>query len=165
FLTDQGGGWGGIFSVPYIGNTIEWYVDNLIAPGSTQKYKIFDNLAAAAPVGANGLKIDLKKPPRMIKASPGDVARAVMENAALQLQEKLTELKDHGIEFDRAVIVGGPSRSPIWPRIISDATGLKLIIGDSYAGAKGAAMLAGIGIGIYSDEEDAWNKAGVKHEY
>jgi sugar (pentulose or hexulose) kinase len=155
FMSNSGGSWGAIFSVPYIGRTIDWYVDKQIAPGEKNKFKIFDELAAQAKPGANGLKIDLRLPPAPVNASPENISRAVMENAAELLNEKIIDLKKADIIFESAVMVGGPSKSPIWPDIVEEITGIKLTVGSQHAGAKGAAIIAGIGAGIYKDEFDA----------
>ena len=157
FLAPNGGAWGAIFSVPYIGRTIDWYVDNLIAPGEKNKFRIFDELAEAAMPGAGGLKIDLRKPPVSVKGSRENISRAIMENAADLLNDKIKLLESRGIKFSSAVMVGGPSKSPVWPGIVEKITGIKLSVGSQHAGAKGAAILAGIGAGIYKNEYDALN--------
>ena len=155
FLSDRGGPWGGIFSVPYIGRTIDWYVDNVIAPGESDRLRIFDESAAEARPGAGGLVIDLRSPPLHIDGSRADVSRAVMEGAARLLNEKIRNLTDLGFHYEKAVLVGGPSNSPIWPDIITETTGLDLTVGSRTAGARGAAILAGIGAGLYRDEHAA----------
>ena len=155
FLSEKGGPWGAIFSVPYIGRTVDWYVDHVIAPGEQDRLRIFDESAAEAAPGAEGLRIDLREPPRPIEAKRCNVSRAVMEGAATLLNEKLESLRHCGIRFERAVMVGGPSRSPVWPGIVEDITGIRLTTGSVHAGAKGAAILAGIGAGIYAHEREA----------
>ncbi len=154
FLADHGGPWGGIFSVPAIGPVINWYVDNVIAPGEANPLRIFDELAAHAAPGAGGLVIDLKEPPRPLDADRKRVARAVMESAARALNGLLIKLKTAGFHFDQAVLVGGPSKSPVWPGIIAEITGLDLSVGSAHAGAKGAAMLAAAGAGISLNTND-----------
>lgn len=156
FLSAQGGPWGGIFSVPYIGQTIDWYIHNVIAPGEDEPIRIFNEAAAQAAPGANGLLIDLREPPRWIDAERKHISRAVMEGAARLLQEKMQALIEHqGSHFTRAVMVGGPANSPIWPRIVAEITGLEVSVGGRSAGAQGAAMLAGIGEGLFQHEHAA----------
>jgi len=157
FLAPGGGLWGGIFSVPYIGRTVNWYVDNQIAAGECNKFKIFDELAACAKPGAGGLKIDLCKTPEFIDDSLENISRAVMEGAAHLLNAKLKNLALKGVCFSEAVMVGGPSKSPVWPGIVEDITGLNLSVGSQHAGAQGAAVLAGIGAGVYKNEHDFLN--------
>jgi sugar (pentulose or hexulose) kinase len=155
FLSAQGGPWAGMLSVPYIGRTIDWYIDNLIAPGEADRLRIFNEAAAAASPGAGGLEIDLREPPHAIQADRADLSRAVMEGAARLLHGKLLALREHGMHFARAVMVGGPSESPLWTRIVAERIGLVVTPGGRSAGARGAAMLAGIGAGLYRDEHDA----------
>ncbi|MEI8243035.1 MAG: FGGY family carbohydrate kinase [bacterium] len=155
FLSASGGPWGGMFSVPYIGRTIDWYVDNVIAPGESDRMRIFDEAAAEAAPGAGGLKIDLRQPPRAVKADRRNASRAVMESAARLLNEKIVVLKEHGFRYDRAVMVGGPAKSPVWPGIVADITGIEVAVGGRSAGAQGAAILAGLGAGLYRNEQDA----------
>jgi xylulokinase len=149
FLAPEGGAWSAIFSVPYIGRSIDWYIENLIAPGKKNKYEIFNELAAKVKPGADGLKIDLRKTPALIDASRENISRAVMESAAELLNEKIKILASNGINFNSAVMVGGPSKSPVWPKIVEKITGISLIVGSQHAGAKGAAIMAGIGAKIY----------------
>lgn len=144
FLAPDGGAWGAIFSVPYIGRAIDWYIDNLIAPNKKNKYENFNELAAKANPGADGLKIDLRKNPTPIDDTRENISRAMMEGAAELLNEKIKDLASKGIEFNNAVMVGGPSKSPIWPQIVEEITGINITVGSQYAGAKGAAIMAKI---------------------
>jgi len=153
FLSAAGGPWGGIFSVPAIGPTIDWYVDNVIAPGEKDRLRIFNESAAEASPGAGGLEIDLREPPRKIEASRGQVSRAVMESAARLLNHKIQELQAYGFRYDWAVMVGGPSKSPIWPTIVADITGIAVEVGSHSAGAHGAALLAGEALGTIENEQ------------
>lgn len=155
FLSGRGGPWAGIFSVPYIGRTIDWYVENVIAADEEDKMRVFDESAAEAEPGAGGLRIDIQAEPAPVDASRANISRAVMESAARLLNAKVAELKEHGFRYDRAVMVGGPSKSPVWPGIVQEITGIDLAVGTRSAGAAGAAILAGMGIGMYRDERDA----------
>ena len=82
FLSDRAGPWGAMFSIPYIGRTIDAYVRDVIAPGEADHYATFNRLAADAPAGAGGLRIDLRRPVQPIHDAPPNVSRAVMEAAA-----------------------------------------------------------------------------------
>ncbi|MHC4874020.1 MAG: FGGY family carbohydrate kinase, partial [Planctomycetota bacterium] len=163
FLSQNDGPWGAIFSVPKIGQTIDWYIDNLIAGGAENKYEIFSQLAEEADCGAGGLKINLNDEPAPVAAEKKNISRAVMEGAVELLNDFLEDLQRKGFSFTEAVMVGGPTRSRIWTEILEQRTGLKLNIGSPSAGAKGAALLAGIGIGLYKDEKEAFAKAGEKY--
>jgi sugar (pentulose or hexulose) kinase len=144
-----------MFSVPHIGRAIDWYADCVAGAGEKDRFRVFDELAAAAPPGAEGVTIDLREPPRTVAADRRNISRAVMEGAARLLADRLRELAPHGFRFERAVLVGGAARSSVWPGIIAAEAGLRLDVGTRHAGALGAAMLAGIGAGLYRDEGDA----------
>lgn len=158
FLSETGGPWAGMLSVPAIGPVVDDYVHHVIAPNAEVPLRVFDELAAQAPSGAGGLRIDLRKPRQPLPHTDRScVARAVMEGAARLLAERLRELGMRGFAFHQAVLVGGPGRSPIWPEIIADITGLDLTVGSAHAGAKGAALLAEAGSAFLPD---TWQETG-----
>ncbi len=154
FLSDRGGPWAGMFSVPAIGPVIDWYLDHQIAPGmsGSDRFHRFDTLAARAADGADGLRIDLRAPPATVDAEPERIARAVMESAARAVNTHLERLRQRGFRFRQAVMVGGPGNSPLWPRIVAEVTGLDISVGSVHAGAMGAAILAGIGFDCFANE-------------
>ncbi|MBF0244467.1 MAG: hypothetical protein HQL31_04260 [Planctomycetes bacterium] len=148
FLSGEGGPWAGLFSVPAIGPVIDWYVNHAIAPGKKDPFRTFNEMSASSSPGAGGLVIDLSAPPGPVVADRASIARAVMEGAARSLNQRIIALRSHGFAFSRAVMVGGPSRSPVWPGILAEMTGLEISVGSTHAGATGAAILAGIGAGV-----------------
>lgn len=162
FLAPRGGPWGGMFSVPQIGTTIQWYVNHVIAPGERDPIRIFNEAAAEASAGAGGVAIDLSAAPRPVAGSRANISRAVMEGAARLLNVKILALKQRGFAYARAVMVGGPAASPVWPGIVSEVTGLTISVGGRSAGARGAALIAGMGAGIFRDEQDAVSRTGGK---
>jgi len=161
---EDDGVWGGIFSVPCIGRNIQWYIDNQVAPGEADQMRIFNESADRAAPGAGGLTIDLSAEPAHVNGSRANISRAVMESAAKLLKEKIIVLRRCGFRYDKAVLVGGPAESPVWPRIIADITGLELSVSSRHAGARGAAMLAGIGAGIYHNEQHALSLREVNND-
>ena len=49
-------------------------------------------------------------------------------------------------------MVGGAAESPLWPQIVADITGLPVVVPvERQAAARGAAILAGIGAGVFTD--------------
>ena len=53
-------------------------------------------------------------------------------------------------------MVGGPSEDPMWRQLIEEMCGISVkVVHAAFAGAVGAAVLAGIGVGIYENEEKA----------
>ena len=88
---------------------------------------------------------------------PDDLVRAALEGVAYEHRMQLAALTP----LDRARagcvrLTGGGSRSTEWSQLLADVTGLRVEITDTHeAGARGAAMLAGIGVGLLDDPLDA----------
>jgi xylulokinase len=57
-------------------------------------------------------------------------------------------------------VVGGGAKSRIWTQLIADIANIPIItLKNEETGVLGAAILAGIGIGVYKDFEEACEKA------
>lgn len=76
--------------------------------------------------------------------SRADVARAAMEGVALTLAEARDCLAAAGVRIERAGLIGGGAKSPLWTRMIAAATGLTVVRmkGGETGPALGAARLA-----------------------
>jgi sugar (pentulose or hexulose) kinase len=84
-----------------------------------------------------------------------------MEAAVFELRLQIDRLAAAGITARRITMVGGPTESPIWPLIVAEVAGLPLrLINGQTAGAMGAAMLAAVGCGLFSDEREAFAAMG-----
>ncbi len=86
----------------------------------------------------------------------GHLARAVMEGVAFALRQSLEISRDLGGQVDTLIAAGGGAESAVWRQILADVLGLPLqkSLMSEQAGI-GAALLAGVGIGIYSTFDDA----------
>ncbi len=83
-----------------------------------------------------------------------EMARAVLEGTAFHLRSIVESISETPIE--KMAIVGGGAKSPLWRQIISDVTGVKLLVPRVLeTGCLGAAMCAGVGVGIYASEQAA----------
>jgi len=82
-----------------------------------------------------------------------DVIRSVMEGVALGLRLVLDELRRLTSIADEMTVVGGSSRSRLWRQIFADVYQMNIVKTniDQQAAALGAAALAAVGIGIWSD--------------
>ena len=84
--------------------------------------------------------------------------RSVMEGISYSQYDCLSLMEDLGITSNKIILFGGGAKSMLWRRIISDIFNTKIVTlnveeGPSY----GAAILAGVGAGIYKDVEEATN--------
>ncbi len=157
FLSPNGC-WGAMTSVASVSARIKLYVDKYIEKSNTA-FDTLSLLAKKSVAGAGGLSINLFDEPNdeKILAFPKEhIARAICEGAVNLLKAKLDSLKEIGISAESAVMVGGPSENPVLVELISEMCGfpVKVTHGAS-AGAVGAAIMAGIGIGEYEDEYHA----------
>jgi len=95
------------------------------------------------------------------------MARAFMEGITLDMKDMLESFTRSGINVSDVRILGGPTKSGLWNQIQSDVYGTPvstLEVGD--ATLLGAAILAAVGAGLYSDiVEAADNMVRVKHVY
>jgi len=93
-------------------------------------------------------------------AQSGDMLRAIIEGLDYQVLDIMTALKSGlGIDPDRLVVVGGATRNQFWMQNKADIVGLPIEVPEvEEATPLGAAILAGIGIGLYQNEQDAYER-------
>jgi xylulokinase len=93
-------------------------------------------------------------------AERGDMLRAIIEGLDYQVLDIVSALKNGlGISPERLVVVGGATRNSFWMQNKADITGLPIDVPDlEEATTLGAAILAGIGIGLYRNEQDAFEQ-------
>lgn len=90
----------------------------------------------------------------------GDMLRAIIEGLDYQVLDIINALKiGLGISPERLVAVGGATRNQFWMQNKADVVGLPIEVPEvEEATPLGAAILAGIGIGLYRDEQDAYER-------
>ena len=74
--------------------------------------------------------------------------------------EKLRDARGSDIHIEAVRLSGGGARSAVWTQIFADTLRLPMEVPDgTEIGARGAAMSAGIGVGVYKDHADAVDTA------
>lgn len=132
-------------------------------------YTLLDLISKDVPAGSNGL---IALPYFMGERSPiwdsdargliiglsllhnkADIYKALMEGVAYSLRHNMEMVAGTNIQLDNEVIiVGGGSKSLIWPHIYADVTGKRVrIIKNDVEATLGDALLAGIGTGVIKD--------------
>jgi len=158
FLSELGGPWGGMVSLASLSGQIESYAKAFVAD-SDAWYRDLVTFAAQSTAGAGGLSIDLLADPdetEIRKYEKCHIARAIMECVVNLLAARIEQIRASGIHCKEAVMVGGPSESPLWADLIAEKTGMRVhVMHGAYAGAIGASVLAGTAVGLYSDGESA----------
>jgi len=151
------------------GLSLRWLRDQL---RSTDGYDAMIAEAAQVPAGAGGV---LWAPYLMGERTPhldpdvraalvglvashhrGHIIRAVLEGVAFSLRETLTIFAELDVPVSSIRLGGGGARSPLWRQIQADVYGrpVETVLVDEGA-AFGAALLAGVGGGIWRDVDDA----------
>lgn len=144
---------------------------------NTTPYSLIDKMVSEVPMGADGLFFhpfitgspywdsDLRGTFLGItgRHAKKHFARAVLEGAAYSLRDALGLLdsltKGEIIEY---ILVGGGSRSTIWPQIVCDVLGTNAILMENADACVGAAMLAGVGTGIFKDVDEAISRCAKR---
>ena len=82
--------------------------------------------------------------------------RSVLEGVSLSLLHSKKTLEKLGIALsDRATIIGGGAKGPLWRQITADCLGLTLVKTTSSDSSLGSAMLAGVAMGVFADCQEA----------
>ncbi len=86
----------------------------------------------------------------------GHVIRSILEGVAFSLEHNLRTAAETGIEIGTLNAMGGASNSVLWTQIKADVTGKTIQVPTSdTATTLGAALLAGVGCGMYRNYEEA----------
>jgi xylulokinase len=169
FLSPKGP-WGCMFSIPNIGSTINQYVEGLFL-NAPDRFAKLDKAASQSSLGANNLIIDITQTecsPRehlcQFKThSESDISRAIMESMSFVMRKKIEYFRKEGLVTRKISMVGGPSESKIWPKILADVLGLPIeLIQGEYAGSLGASIIAGVGINIFKNEIEGFERLKIK---
>jgi len=155
------------------GSALKW-VKNTMFP--QMSYKKMDELAAQSFPGSRGVffypKLYKGNSSRQngtlfglsLDTTKGDIIRSVLEGIAYNIKECIESHKKINEDVrntEEIRIFGGGAVSPVWCQIISDITGMKVIVPRTHeTGNLGAAICAGIGAGVYKDLKDAQQIAG-----
>jgi sugar (pentulose or hexulose) kinase len=167
------------------GYGVRWFRDQLGAQEVARSretgvdaYKLLDDSAASIPPGSDGL---LFLPHLMIgERAPywddhlrggllglgvthtrAHIFRAILEGVAYAMRYSLEAAWDAGVTINRATLVDGGARSPLWRQIIADVTGVTMsYIPDAQGAPLGDAILAGLGTDTINDHTviDQWIK-------
>jgi len=130
-----------------------------------------DRLASAVPAGADGLLfhpyLNGERTPHwdpLLRADfvgltfrhdRGHLVRALYEGIAFSLRDVLDALRAQGLDAGTARIIGGGARSATWRQIVCDVLGIAIEMPRVTDASFGAALIAGVGIGMHASEVDA----------
>lgn len=97
----------------------------------------------------------------------GCLARAFIEGITLEMKDILKSLSTSGINLENVIIQGGSTKSKIWNQIQSDMYNLPVkTLKFTDAAVMGAAIMAGVGSGIFTNIKEGSDKmVKVNKEY
>ncbi len=86
-----------------------------------------------------------------------DILRSVFESVIYSLRDVVELIREMGYEVTQVRTSGGGALSPLWRQIHADVFNSQVITvsGSSEGGAYGAALVAGAGVGLWKDVEEA----------
>ncbi len=170
------GRWGAIRSLGGVGTSLEWFLDQVWSREAAQanreaEYVTLSQHVQQSPAGADGLLFFPLAGGHSsavgthrggfaglsLSHTRGDMARAVMEGIAFELRWAMEEIQGHAIHVSELKMVGGAAQSAAWPQIVADITDIPVVLpGCRQAASRGAAILAGVGCGLFADPEAGW---------
>ena len=158
------------------GSVLQWVRDQIAATEAhlAQKrgYNIYTRLLQEMPDAPTDLQVipdfGPSGPPRFstgshgaivglrLSTTRGEVVKALLEGATYYFAAGLGLLEKAGIRVERLRVSGGGAHSDAWLQLVADIMGVPVERTTSYdTTSLGAAMIAGVGSGVYQGYEDA----------
>jgi xylulokinase len=160
------------------GGSFRWLRDSLgeperaaAAPGGENPYDLMTREASMAPAGCQGLLflpyLTGERTPHPDPQARGafvgltilhnrnHIIRSVLEGVSFGLRDSLELIRGLGVPIAQVRASGGGARSALWRQIQADVFGSELVLVNVTEGAAfGAAILAGVGGGIYASVQE-----------
>lgn len=154
------------------GGAFQWLRDTLRAVAPDLGFAQLAALAAEAPPGAEGLLfapyLSGERTPHLDPLARGawvgltgrhglgHMARAVMEGVVFALRDGLEIMRGLGVPADEIRATGGGGRHALWLQLQADIYGAPVqTLAAEEGPAYGAALLAGVGAGVFADVSEA----------
>ena len=90
-----------------------------------------------------------------ISSTRGDFARALMEGVAFSLRDCYRTLEEMRLPAKRIFLIGGGARSRLWSEVVANVFNRPAAVPLPGDASFGAALLAGVGAGVFLDEREA----------
>jgi xylulokinase len=95
----------------------------------------------------------------------GTLVRAVLEGITLGMGQQIELMQQRGVPVREVRLTGGGSRNPWWRQLQADIYGVKCVAMQSEEGsALGAAMLGGVGAGVFKSVPEAAKRCAAPRE-
>jgi xylulokinase len=154
------------------GLSLRWFRDTCAGTSDEDAYTRLADSAASVPPGAEGLLwapyLMGERTPHLDPEARGalvgvtashrspHIVRAIMEGVAFSLKDTLSIFAELGVPVGAIRLGGGGARSPLWRQIQADVYARPVeIVAAEEGAAYGAALLAGIGTGVWPSADAA----------
>ena len=161
--------WYGLGALLFAGSTLNWFRRNFC---EDQSYEDLSTLAAAVSPGSDGLVffpcMGGERTPYLDPKAKGmfcgltmvhnkaHFARAIMEGISFEMKLSIEKIESLYGLAEKCVCAGGGVKGSVWPQIQADIYNKDISISAIKEQAcLGAAIMAGIGAGVFSDMRDA----------
>jgi len=160
------------------GLSLRWFRDRfgVIGKNGEDPYESLAREAATAPSGSDGvmwapylmgertphLDPDARAALVGLTASHGraHIVRAILEGVAFSLKDSFSIFEEMDVPVKHIRLGGGGARSHLWRQIQADVYGRSVEIVEAEEGAAyGAALLAGVGAGVWKTVDEACSQA------
>ncbi|HEX6483392.1 MAG TPA: xylulokinase [Ktedonobacteraceae bacterium] len=161
------------------GLSLRWLRDNIGLPERALEhwtgldaYELLTSEAASVAPGSEGLfflpYLQGERTPHLDPYARGGwlgltashdrrhLVRAVLEGVAFSLKDCFNIIREQGLPIEQVRATGGGAKSVLWRQIIADVLDVELVTTNAQEGpAFGAALLAGVAIGLYPSIQQA----------
>ena len=161
------------------GLSLKWFREQVLQASHDLSYSDLSDEASAVAAGSEGLffapYLAGERTPHMdpharggfvgltLRHSRAHMTRAIMEGVTYGLREGLEIMRGLGAEVNQVVASGGGARSPLWRQLQADILGCQVVTTNvAEQAGLGAALIAGVGVGVWSSIEEAAS-CGVVH--
>ncbi len=150
------------------GALMRWFRDTFAPELAAQGVDVFTELGKLVPEEPTELTVlpyfDTTPYPHFVPDAEGaivglkmnstreEIMKAVMEGETFWFAERMQPLFDTGMDTTEFVANGGGANNDVWMQLKADIMGIPFVrLQNTEAGTLGAAMLAGLGSGVFTD--------------
>lgn len=141
-------------------------------------YQLMDEHAEKSKPGANGLffhpYLQGERAPYWDSSLRGsfvgltmqhtrnDFLRALLEGVVFSLRDCFRTIEQMSLPVTEYRLIGGGAKSKLWAQIIADVFGKTILLPQGVDASFGSALIAGVGVGVFSDLHEAV-RTGLSH--
>lgn len=174
--------WGAMATISSGGVVMEWFKNNfgaIAASKGSDFYELFNDKAKDILAGSNNLLfyphfIGSTAPTwrsnargaiigLMLSHTPYEIFRGIMEGLGFDTRWSIEAMENLGLKINIIKMIGGAAKSALWTQIVADITGRTVFVPSlTEAACVGAAIVAGVGLGVFKSCEDGFKKLQAK---